>query len=286
MNRDIVVEFLKIAGGASHALTTRRRKLYMRRPSPARDSAGASDAAADAFFGGRLTLFQPRKGYRVNVDTLLLAEFAALARPKARCVVDLGAGVGALALAYAFLGSAERLELVEREAALAGLATRNLEGAGSLGTVSVADLAVDGLPASLRGVADVVLSNPPFYAEETGTVASAAKRGARNGTLGPFLVAAAAALGRRGYAFFVYPAPALPELLDAAGRAALVAKRLRFVHAFAASPARLALVELRRAKPRGLVVEPPLVEWTSKGVRSPALVELVGATTRRAIDEE
>jgi hypothetical protein len=40
------------------------------------------------------------------------------------------------------------------------------------------------------------------------------------------------------------------------------------VHTTLAEPARLALVELRRARPGGLVVEPPLVEWNARGVRS------------------
>jgi hypothetical protein len=47
------------------------------------------------------------------------------------------------------------------------------------------------------------------------------------------------------------------------------------VHAFAHSEARLSLVELRKAKAGGLVVEPPLVEWTAKGVRTPELEALV-----------
>ena len=60
----------------------------------------------------------------------------------------------------------------------------------------------------------------------------------------------------------------LARILRTAG---LVAKRVRFVHAFADAPARLALLELRRAKPGGLVVAPPLVEWSAKGVRSAAV---------------
>jgi tRNA1(Val) A37 N6-methylase TrmN6 len=211
----------------------------------------------------------------VNVDTLLLAQFAVLGRPKARRVVDLGAGVGALGLAYGFLGAAARLDLVERDPALARLSEQNLSRAGFAGAAHLADLEHDGLPPPLRGTADVVLANPPFFPESAGTTARPAKRGARSGPLGPFVVAAAAALGRRGYAYFAYPAPALAALFEAARSAKLVAKRLRFVHAFASSPARLALVELRRAKPGGLVVAPPLVEWMGKEVRSPEVRALV-----------
>src|SRR5579871_4989125 len=259
----------------------------MRRPSPARDSAGP-DHGEGTLFGGRLTLLQPRRGYRVNVDTLLLAQFAALGRPKARRVVDLGAGVGALALAYGFLGTVGHLDLVERDAELARLAAQNIVRTGHTGTPHVVDLVRAGLPPALRGVADVVLSNPPFFPETAGTAAQASQRGARTGPLAPFLVAAASALGRRAYAFFAYPAPALAELLDGARSAQLVAKRLRFVHAFAGSPARLVLVELRRAKPGGLIVEPPLVEWTARNVRSPEVGSLVdaGLLTRREVDPE
>jgi tRNA1(Val) A37 N6-methylase TrmN6 len=260
----------------------------MRRPGPARDSAGASGTAeADALFAGRLTLLQPRRGYRVNVDTLLLAGFATVARPRARRVVDLGAGVGALGLAYAFLGSAGRLDLVERDPVLARLSAENLVRAGATGESHLVDLERDGLPPALRGAADVVLSNPPFFPPEAGTAANGAKRGARSGPLSPFLRASEAALGRRAYAFFAYPAPALPGLLAAASATSLVAKRLRFVHAFATGPARLVLVELRRAKPGGLVVEAPLIEWAAPRIRSPEVAALLaGDATRRAADRE
>jgi tRNA1(Val) A37 N6-methylase TrmN6 len=198
------------------------------------------------------------------------------ARPKARRLVDLGAGVGALALAYGYLGSAARIDLVERDADLARLSVQNMARAGTDGDAHVTDLARDGLPRALVGAADVVVANPPFFPDRAGNAAqSPAKRTARTGSLDPFLVAAAAASGRRAYAFFAYPAPALAELLDAARRAGLVAKRLRLVHAYDDSAARLGLVELRRAKPGGLVIEPPLVEWSSRGARSAELEALL-----------
>jgi tRNA1(Val) A37 N6-methylase TrmN6 len=244
-------------------------------------------AETDTLFSGRLALLQPRRGYRVNVDTLLLADFAAMRRPRARRVVDLGAGVGALGLAYAFLGSAGRIDLVERDPVLARLSAENLVRAGAAGESYTTDLESEGLPRSLRGVADVVVANPPFFPEQAGTLANQAKRGARSGPLAPFLRAAEAALGGRAYAFFAYPAPALPDLLAAATEGSLVAKCIRFVHAFVDAPARLVLVELRRAKPGGLVVEPPLIEWAAPKVRSPEVAALIaGRPTRRAVDPE
>jgi tRNA1(Val) A37 N6-methylase TrmN6 len=81
-------------------------------------------------------------------------------------------------------------------------------------------------------------------------------------------------MGRRACAYFVYPAPSLSEFLHVARRAGLVAKRLQFVHPFERAPARLALLELKRAKEGGLLVEPPIVEWAARGVRTGLLSDL------------
>src|SRR5262245_55763877 len=59
----------------------------------------------DALFDGALTLFQPARGYRVNIDALLLAAFAARGR-RARRAIDLGAGVGAVGLSLLYLRAA------------------------------------------------------------------------------------------------------------------------------------------------------------------------------------
>jgi tRNA1Val (adenine37-N6)-methyltransferase len=253
----------------------------MRRPERAVDSsdeAAEAGLSQDALFSGQVTLFQPRRGYKVTVDTLLLADFAASARPEARHVVDLGAGVGALALAYAHFAAVGRCSLVEREAPLASIAERNLAAARLPGAAIVTDLA-RGLPEGLSGQATVVLSNPPFFQPHAASDDSLRKR-ARGGELSPFLRAAARAMASRAYAFFVYPAPALSQLLAAAHAATLVAKRARFVHAFAGSPARVVLVELRRAKPGGLVVEAPLIEWAAEGRRSPEVLRIVRGEPR------
>lgn len=232
-------------------------------------------AVRTALFDGQLQLWQPTVGYRVNVDTLLLAHFAAAGRPKASRVVDLGAGVGALALAYGFFGTALRADLVEKDPGLSRLAARNLRASGQCGDVHTMDLSHSHLPTTLRSVADVVLSNPPFFTHRGRSDGGTPRRdGSRRGALEPFLERAAEAMGRRSYAFFAYPAAALSELLHAALGAGLVGKRLRLVHAFASSPARLCLLELRRAKPGGLVIEPPIVEWAERNVRTELLARI------------
>jgi tRNA1Val (adenine37-N6)-methyltransferase len=242
----------------------------------------AAPLTHDALLGGALRFVQPASGYRVNVDSILLAAFASNGR-RAQLAVDLGAGVGVVAMLLHHHGAARELALVERDPALAELARQNLQGQAARGRVLVHDLSGGGLPRELLGAAELVVSNPPFFlASEHRAPKSAARQQARLGGLEPFIEAASRALsGPKSRAVFVYPARALGELLRAADAVKLVAKRLRFVHAYGDRPARLALVELRRARAGGLVVEPPLLEWSRPGRRSPELSKLTETANDR-----
>jgi len=226
----------------------------------------------DSLFGGAVKFWQPARGYRVNIDALLLATFAARGRPSAYSV-DLGSGVGAITLALHYLGATEQAALIECDPELADLARRNVESAGLDVRIELADLALDGLPDALLGKADLVVSNPPFFEPESARAAIHPQTArARAGRLEPFLAAARAALsGTRARACFTYPARSIAHLFERAMQNNLVAKRLRMVHPTIDQPARLCLVELRRSKPGGLIVEPPLVEWATPGVRTPEL---------------
>ena len=237
-----------------------------------RDVPPAAATTTDTLLGGGLRLLQPKTGYRVNIDSLLLLGFAGPRRVER--VVDLGAGVGALGLLALQRGIAKRALLIEADAKLVALARENLRRGGFDGEVRELDLTRSKLSES---AVPLVLCNPPYYPTHSHRPAqSAAKAAARSGDVGPFLRAAAATLSRKtGRALFSYPASQLAELLSRAEQAGLVAKRLRFVHAREDQPARLALLELRAARPGGLVVEPPLVEWVGRR-RSPELLRLSG----------
>jgi tRNA1Val (adenine37-N6)-methyltransferase len=239
----------------------------------------------DAFFGGRITLLQPAHGtgYRTNVDAILLGVFAAGGR-SVRMAIDLGAGVGPVGLTLLFLDAAKRVEFVEKDAAAAELCRRNLEANdfASRGGVHVQDLEkpLEKSAARLARSAELVVANPPYVApardgRAPGRKVVAARVAARRGPLAPFVGAAAAMLGRRGRACFVYPAHALLELTTLARTAGLEPKRLRFVHGKGGRPARVALVELVHAKPGGLVVLPPLVEVGPDGKPTPELTAII-----------
>jgi tRNA1Val (adenine37-N6)-methyltransferase len=222
---------------------------------------------------------QPKTGYRVNIDSLLLVAFAGERRVER--LLDLGAGVGAVGLLALARGLAKRALLVEADASLVALASENLRLSGFDGEARELDLSKTKLRESAW---PLILCNPPYFPAHSHRPAqSPAKASARSGELAPFLAAASSALARKtGRALFSYPAPQLPELLQQAARVGLVVKRLRFVHARADQPARLALIELRAARAGGLRIEPPLIEWIGRK-RSPELLRL---SADRAVDRK
>jgi len=128
------------------------------------------ETSLDEILGGRLRLRQMRSGHRVGADAVLLA---AAAGPPARLIVDVGSGVGAVALALLTRWPEARADLIEIDPGLAALARENAATNGLADRVRILEL--DALDASARraaglanGEADLVVTNPPFF--DPGTV--------------------------------------------------------------------------------------------------------------------
>lgn len=229
--------------------------------SPEEEEARQKDASTtrDTLFCGRVSLVQPARhhGYRVNVDALLLAEFAASPTRCARSAFDLGAGVGAVGLSLLHLGAAARVTFVEIDRDLAALAELNARDNGwsDRATVVAADVCV--AARKHAGAADLVVCNPPYFAEGRGRPPSAVRARARTGDLDAFVDAARAICGRRARACFVYPANEATTLLSTLRGRGLEPKRLACVHPKPSEPARIVLVECAAGKRGGLRIEPP-----------------------------
>lgn len=131
---------------------------------------------ADAFLGGRLTILQPRRGFRAGTDAVFLA--ASVPARAGDKVLELGCGVGTAALCLAARVPGVAVTGVEKDPGAADLARRNA-GVNDLPLVVVeADIAT--LPPALRAEGfGHVMMNPPFFT--SGTRAAAPDRaGARH----------------------------------------------------------------------------------------------------------
>lgn len=229
--------------------------------------AEVKDATHDTLFGGRVALAQPARGrgYRVNVDAVLLGAFAAGAlgevpARRAHAAFDLGAGVGGVGLSLVHLGAAERVTMIEIDATLAKLAETNARDNGWSDRIEVRRADVADTEAVPAGVADLVVCNPPYVEPGRGRAPAPSRARARSGSLATFLDAARRVAGRRARVCIVYPAIEATTLLVELRARGLEPKRLRAVHGRARDKARIVLVECAAGRPGGLAIEPPLVE--------------------------
>ena len=169
------------------------------------------DITRDAFLGGKLHLLQPRHGYRAGVDSVLLAA-SVTASPGDR-VLDLGCGVGAVALCLGARVKGLHLTGVEVQEAYAALARENGQGSFEVVTADVTNL-----PPQLRQRQfDHVLANPPYYDRAASRAANDLGREAALGETAPltdWVKVAAKRLAPKGYAHFIHRVERLPEILS------------------------------------------------------------------------
>lgn len=185
-----------------------------------------------------------------------LVQFAHVGRP-VDTLCDLGAGSGVIGISLLALGAARRGLFVELDPDQAGRCARNLTHNALLGEVVAGDVE----HAVAAHACGLVVCNPPYYAPEEGRVPhDGARLRARFGGITSFVRAAARFCAARGRACFVYPAHSSLRLLEALRHCGLEPKRLGWVHPRADLPARLILVEAKRGKPGGMLVESARIE--------------------------
>jgi tRNA1(Val) A37 N6-methylase TrmN6 len=210
----------------------------------------------DAVLGGRVRLLQPRHGYRVSVDAILLA--AAITPAPGERVLDLGAGAGAVGLCLAARVPGCIVVGVELQPAFADLAERNATRNALNGRVRtiIHDLARD-LPADL-GPFDHVVSNPPYLAaavaDPSPDPSKALATVESSAGLARWLAVATGALKPEGSLTLIHRLDRLEEIAGHLVRldwADIAVKRL--------PPAARVLVHARRAAQPRLVQSVPLV---------------------------
>jgi tRNA1Val (adenine37-N6)-methyltransferase len=218
----------------------------------------------DPILRGRLTLWQPRVGYRFSIDPLLLADF--VGAPPFGQLIDIGAGVGIVGLLLARADAQAQVTLVELQPRLAGLCRRNTtdNGLDERCTVIEGDVLSVPMRKKLPGARfDLVVSCPPYYPLGKGGInpdsEEAIARHELHLPLVDLLRAARRLVGFRGRVAVIYPSPRLPELLANLLPLGLTPTRLRLVHAHPGEPGQRVLLEARKGARGGLVVEPPLI---------------------------
>jgi tRNA1Val (adenine37-N6)-methyltransferase len=222
----------------------------------------------DEILGGSLKIRQSRRGYRFNLDPLILAHFVSL-RPRS-VNLDLGCGNGIIALVLANRFRQTRWHGLELQTALAELARRNVDANGLTGHVQIDE----GDARNIKKIYqthffDNIVFNPPYRRLASGRVNPVTEKAiARHevaGSLAQFLAAAGYALKPAGRVFTIYPATRLVEMISLFRKNAIEPKRMKLVFSDAASDAEFVLLEGRGLAREELKVEPPLYIYEKPG---------------------
>lgn len=196
------------------------------------------ETTEDTLLNGRVRIRQPARGYRVNVDTLLLA--AAHPQEIIRCddrrVVEVGCGVGAalicIAARYERTGKIEFVG-IERDPKFVALARENVALNGLAHRTRIVE--ADALDQTADfGVFDYVLLNPPYDTEGEGRPPSEGKRNAyiADHPIGDWIKVWSNRMRAHSAMTLIHRAHRLDEILDA------LHGRLGGVEVFPVRPAR------------------------------------------------
>lgn len=224
----------------------------------------------DRLLGGRVTLRQPKAGYRAAIDPVLLA--ACLDPKPGGHVLDIGCGVGAAALCLLARRPDLAVTGIEIQPGLADLARQN----AALNSVSDRFRVIEGDIATLQPDArfDMAMSNPPFLPAERGNAPSDASRALAHvegeADLPAWTRFAAKSLPHRGTLTLIHRADRLTELL-----AALDSTRFGSVVIFPlwpghVAPAKRVLVRAAQGGKAPLVLSPGLLLHGVEGGFTPA----------------
>ncbi|MEJ2420481.1 MAG: Mut7-C RNAse domain-containing protein [Acidobacteriota bacterium] len=235
------------------------------------------NAEVTRFLDGKVQVLQPRKGYRFNVDSVVLAGCAWVRDEES--VLDLGTGAGILLLLLGFRHHPAVMAGVEIQDSLASLARLNLVENGWDETASIihGDFRDPELLAGRRF--DVVVSNPPYFDPRRGRSSPDSQKAlSRQGVACSVLelaAAAARALAPGGRFVFLCPAERLGEVRKGLEGAGLYPRLVRAVRHTPGSPPYILVIQARRNHGKGCLYLPDLFLKGPAGSDTPEMASVL-----------
>lgn len=220
---------------------------------------------------------QTECSFKLSTDSVLLADFVNMLRVR-RCL-DLGSGAGVLSVLLAAKNPASELCGIELQEEFAFLSRENLRCNGMEERTAIihGDLREHRCLVAAESF-DLVVSNPPYFAENSGYSAPAEHRAAareeRFCTLFDLCAAARWALRYGGSFSLVHRPERLSEIFCAMTELGIEPKRLRMVCYSAEKAPSLVLIEGKRGGKKGLKIEAPLILSDGSGGESDELQKI------------
>ena len=246
-------------------------------PGAVRDAAVGPGETLD-FLSGHFRIYQLRDGHRFSTDDVLAAWYGTSWCPTASTILDLGSGIGSVAMIAAWRLPGARLVTVEAQAASVGLARRSAEYNGLTGRMDIrqGDFREETVIAPAERF-DLVLGSPPYFPVGSGIEGDhpqkVACRFELRGDIADYARVAQRHLAPGGCFACVFPQPdgQRRRVVDAAAGAGLTIVRERPVVVREGQPPLLGLFVMARSTDlpgwfrSQTWVEPPLVIRTAGG---------------------
>jgi len=179
------------------------------------------ETTIDALLNRRVQVEQPKKGFRIAIDTILLA--AAVKARVGERVLDLGCGVGGAMLALAARVHKLAIDGLEIQPELVELCQKNIQRNNLTETLQVIKGDVIHLPGEVLFLYDHVMINPPYHEADKHDASPDASKSianteapAKSGHMSPlemWVISAARCLKQSGIMVMIHRADRLDEIL-------------------------------------------------------------------------
>jgi len=222
---------------------------------------------------GDLRLIQRPEDFCYGVDAVLLADFAVNGIKPHGKVMDLGTGNGIIPLILSHKTDVKVILGLEVQSDAYAVACKNVlsnkrEDRITIIQGNVKDIRI-GLYPELTGTMDVVVSNPPYMADQSGLVnqnlAKTIARHETSGNLEDFLNASQRLLKSKGHLYMVHRPSRMVDLLCKARELGLEPKEIRMICPKAGESPNILLVHFLKSGGKELKVLPTLNVYQSNG---------------------
>lgn len=116
------------------------------------------EVTKDSILNGAIELYQPKHGYRVAIDPILLSSVVALKNNQT--ILDVGCGVGTISLILKYLNRSQQVTSLDIDPKMANLCEKNSK-LNNL-PLTVINEAIDNNLLKQENF-DCIVTNPPFY---------------------------------------------------------------------------------------------------------------------------
>jgi len=230
------------------------------------------------FLEGSIIVYQPKKGFRFGIDSILLAHFLNL-KPQ-DLVLEVGAGSGIISLIALKRFPKAKIFALELESIFIECLKRNILENKLQEKLFI----IKGdIKTSLfkSGIFDVIFSNPPYFKSRSGRkspyeIENIARRDIEF-ELDEFLKKVSSLLKNKGKFYLVFTALRLAELIYLLKKNKLEPKLLRLVYSYPGSEAKLVLLlAVKNAKEEIRIFSPLYIYNSPKGNYTEEVKNMLG----------